>query len=429
MEVSVENTGGLARRMTVQVPAERVDQEVESRLQSMTRTVRLDGFRAGKVPLKVVEQKFGKQVRLEVIGQVVSSTMQEAFAQESLRPAGDPSIEPKESVPGEPLEYVATFEIFPELNAEISYGFSVVRPTAAITDEDVNAMLDTLRRQRATWKTAGRAAQSGDQATIDFTGTVDGKPFSGNTAENMPIVLGSGSMIKGFEEQLEGLSAGDEKTLNITFPEDYPSSEVAGKPAEFAVKVHDVSEMVLPELDDSFAEGFGITSGGMTGLKAEVTGNMQRELSGLVASKLKIQVFDGLLEKNPVDVPQGMVDTEVQQLREQHALQGQSDEVLRANAEKRLKLGVVVSELAKQNQIQVDPDRVRTMVETIAASYEKPEEVIQWYYGNQEMLANVQSSVMEEQAVEWVIEHSGVEVKDQKMSFNELVEEARRAQG
>jgi trigger factor len=429
MEVSVENTGGLARRMTVQVPAERVDQEVESRLQSMTRTVRLDGFRAGKVPLKVIAQKYGKQVRLEVVSQVVSTTMQEAFTQESLQPAGDPSIEPKESVPGEPLEYVVKFEIFPELGADISYGFSVVRPVVEITDEDADAMLDTLRKQRATWKTADRAAQTGDQATIDFTGTVDGEPFSGNTAENMPIVLGSGSMIKGFEEQLEGLSAGDEKTLNITFPDDYPSAEVAGKPAEFAVKVHDVSEMVLPELDDSFAEGFGITSGGMAGLKAEVTGNMQRELAGLVASKLKTQVFEGLLDNNPVEVPQGMVDSEVQQLREQNAMQGQSDEELRANAEKRVKLGVLVSGLARQNQIQIDPDRVRTMVETIAASYEKPEEVIQWYYGNQEMLANVQSSVMEQHVVEWVIEHSGVEVKDQPASFNELVEEARQTQG
>ncbi len=429
MEVSVENTGGLARRMTVQVPAERVDQEVESRLQSMTRTVRLDGFRAGKVPLKVVTQKYGKQVRLEVIDQVVSTTMQEALTQESLQPAGSPSIEPKESTSGEPLEYVVTFEIFPELGANISFDFSVTRPVVEITDEDANAMLETLRKQRATWKTADRAAQAGDQATIDFTGTVDGEAFSGNTAENMPVVLGSGSMIKGFEEQLEGLSAGDEKTLHVTFPDDYPSPEVAGKPAEFIVKVHDVSGMMLPELDDSFAEGFGVATGGMAGLRAEVTGNMQRELTGLVASKLKAQVFEGLLGKNPVDVPQGMVDSEVQQLREQHAFQGQSDEDLRSNAERRVRLGVLVSGLARLNQIQIDPDRVRTMVETLAASYEKPEEVIQWYYGNQEMLANVQSSVMEQQVVEWVIEHSGIEVKDQPTSFNELVEEARQTQG
>jgi trigger factor len=402
---------------------------VESRLQSMMRTVRLDGFRAGKVPLKVIAQKYGKQVRLEVIDQVVSTTMQEAFTQESLRPAGDPSIEPQESVPGEPLEYVVTFEIFPELGADISYDFSVIRPVVEITDEDADAMLETLRKQRATWKTADRAAQTGDQATIDFTGTVDGEAFSGNTAENMPIVLGSGSMIKGFEEQLEGLSAGDEKALHVSFPDDYPSPEVAGKPAEFTVKVHNVSEMVLPELDDSFAEGFGIATGGMAGLIAEVTGNMQRELTGLVASKLKAQVFERLLEKNPVEVPQGMVDSEVQQLREQHTFQGQSDEELRNNAEKRVKLGVLVSGLAKHNQIQIDPDRVRTMVETIAASYEKPEEVIQWYYGNQEMLANVQSSVMEQHVVEWVVEHSGVEVEDQPTSFNELVEEARQTQG
>jgi trigger factor len=425
MEVSVENTGGLTRKMTVQVPAERVDQEVASRLQSMTQTVRLDGFRAGKVPLKVIGQKYGKQVRLEVISQLVSSTMQEAFTQENLRPAGEPNIEPRESAPGEALEYVVTFEVFPEMGADVSYGFSVTRPVVEVTDDDINAMLDNLRKQRATWKQVDRAAQAGDQVTIDFTGTINGEDFSGNTAQSMPVVLGSGSMIKGFEEQLEGLSAGDEATLQITFPDDYPSSEVAGKPAEFAVKVHGVSEMELPELDDSFAEGFGISGGSMAGLIEEVTNNMQRELKGLVTSKLKTQVFDGLLEKNPVDVPQSLVDTEVQQLREQHAFQGQSDEELRANAEKRVKLGVLVSGLASHNQLQIDPARVRAMVETIAASYEKPEEVIQWYYGNQEMLANVQSSVMEEQVVEWVIASSGIEIEDQPQSFSELVEEAR----
>jgi trigger factor len=429
MEVTVENTGGLSRRMTVQVPAERVDQEVESRLQSMTKTVRIDGFRAGKVPLKVIAQKYGKQVRMEVVDQVVNATIQEALTRENLRPAGQPGIEPKESSPGESLEYVATFEVFPEIGADINYGFSVTRPEVKITDTDVDAMLDNLRKQRATWRPVERAALAGDQVTIDFTGTVDGEAFSGNSAQNMPIVLGSGSMIKGFEEQLEGLSAGEEKTLHITFPDDYPSSEVAGKPAEFTVKVHAVSEMELPELNDSFAEGFGIAEGGLAGLKQEVTGNMQRELKGLVSSKLKTQVFDGLLENNPIDVPQGLVDAEAQQLQEQHAFQGQSDDELRARAERRVKLGMLASGIAAHNQLQIDPDRVRTMVETIAASYEKPEEVIQWYYGNQEMLANVQSSVMEEQVVEWVIEHSGVEVTDQPQTFSELVEEAKASQG
>ena len=429
MEVSVENTGGLERRMTVKVPAERVDQEVGSRLQSMSRTVRLDGFRPGKVPLRVVEQKYGRQVRQDVISQVVNSTLQEALSQENIRPAGEPDINPGDSQPGEPLEYTATFEIFPELTGSIQYGFRVTRPLVEISADDITGMLDNLRRQRATWNAVDRAAQSGDQVTIDFEGSIDGAAFAGNKAERMPIEIGSGGMIAGFEEQLIGTSAGDEKTLEVTFPKDYPSAEVAGKAASFAVKVHTVSEMVLPELDDDFARAFGITEGGMDGLREEVTRNMQRELKGLINSKLKEQVFSGLLENNPLEVPRKLIASEVQQLQSQKGNQGGDAATLEASAERRVKLGVIVSEIVKLNQIQVDPDRVRNLVETIAASYEKPEEVVQWYYGNQEMLAGVQSAVIEEQVVDWVVEHADVDVADQETTFNALVEEAKQSQG
>jgi len=429
MEVSVENTGGLERRMTVKVPAERVDQEVDSRLQSMSRTVRLDGFRPGKVPLRVVEQKYGRQVRLDVINQVVNSTMQEALTREDIRPAGEPTIEPGDSQPGEPLEYTATFEIFPELSGSIQYGFKVTRPQVEITADDITGMLDNLRRQRATWNAVERAAQSGDQVTIDFEGSIDGAAFSGNKAEKMPIEIGSGSMIAGFEDQLTGASAGDEKTLEVRFPDDYPSAAVAGKAASFAVKVHTVSEMVLPELDDDFASAFGIAAGGVDGLREEVTNNMQRELKGLINSKLKEQVFSGLLENNPIEVPRNLIASEVQQLQSQQGNQGADAAALEASAERRVKLGVLVSEIVKQNQLQVDPDRVRSLVETIASSYEKPEEVVQWYYGNQEMLAGVQSAVIEEQVVDWVVEHGDVKITEQKTTFNELVEEAKQSQG
>jgi len=430
MEVSIENTGGLARSMTVQVPAERVDQEVNSRLQSMCQTVRLDGFRPGKVPLKVIEQKYGKQVRLEVFDQVVNSTLQEALTQESIRPAGVPNIDPKEYTPGEPLEYTATFEIFPELSGSIQYGFKVTKPLVEITDEDISGMLENLRTQRGTWSTVDRASQTGDQVTVDFEGTVDDKPFTGNKGEKVPIVLGSSSMIPGFEEQLVGLSAGDEKTLDISFPDDYPASDVAGKAAGFSVKVHAVSEIELPALDDDFARAFGIEEGGVEGLKEEIRNNMGRELKGLVASKMKEQVFNGLMDANPVEVPRSLVDGEIQQLRSRQEESGTVDALeLEARAERRVKLGVVVSEIAKQNQIQVDPDRVRQMVETIASSYEKPEEVVQWYYGNQEMLAGVQSAVIEEQVVDWVVEHSGVDVEELKTTFSALVDEAKQSQG
>jgi len=429
MEVSVENTGGLARRMTVQVPADRVDQEVRSRLQSLVHTVRLDGFRPGKVPLKVVEQKFGKQVRLEVIDQVVNSTMQEALTRESIRPASDPSIEPRDSRPGEPLEYTATFEVYPELEGDIQYTFTVRRPVIEIGQDDIDGMLDNLRRQRATWNVVERPAVDGDQLTIDFEGTVDGETFAGNQAENLPLVLGSGSMIPGFEEQLTGVAAGDTKDIEVTFPADYPSAEVAGKTASFSIKVNGVAEMALPELDDAFAAAFGIAAGGMDGLRAEVTNNMQRELKGLVASRLKSQVFSGLLESNPVDVPKTLIETEVREMQAMQQYQGQPVESLQADAERRVKLGVVVSEVARRNQVQLDPDRVRETVETIAASYEKPEEVLQWYYGNQDKLAGVQSSVIEDQVVEWIMEHSGVTVEDENMTFSGIVEEAKKSQG
>jgi len=429
MEVSIENTGGLSRRMTVQVPAERVDQEVESRLKSMSQTVRLDGFRPGKVPTKVIEQKYGKQVRFEVVDQVINSTLQEALTQEGLRPAGMPDVEPVESHAGEPLVFVATFEIFPELSGIVSYGFSVVRPLVDIADNDVQEMLENLRKQRATWNEVERPAAQDDQVTIDFEGTVDGTAFAGNKAEKMPVVLGSNGMIAGFEEQLLDVSAGEEKTLDITFPDDYPSAEVAGKASSFNVKVHSVAERVLPEIDEDFASAFGIAEGGVQALVDEITNNMERELKGLIKSKMKSQVFDGLLTQNPVEVPTSLIESEIKELQQQEANQGLDASALRERAEKRVKLGVIVSEIAKQNQIQLDPDRVRELVETIAASYEKPEEVVQWYYGNQEMLSGVQSAVIEEQVVEWVVEHSGIGVQDEKTTFSALVEEAKQSQG
>jgi trigger factor len=429
MEVSLENTGGLGRRLKVQVPAARVDDEVTSRLQSMTRTVRLDGFRPGKVPMRVVQQKFGHQVRAEVLQQVLNSTLQEALAQESIRPAGEPRIEPIDSQPGEPFEYVATFEVFPELTGPINYGFKVDRPVVDIKESDITEMLENLRKQRATWTAVERAAQPGDQVTIDFEGSIDGEPFAGNKAENMPLVLGSNSMIPGFEEQLNGVSTGDEKSIELTFPEDYPATGIAGKTAIFKVRIHQVSAMELPELNDDFARAFGISEGGMDALITEITGNMQRELKGLIASSLKSQVFAGLLENNPVEVPQQLIETESLELRGRKGSAAGDAAALQAEAERRVKLGVIVSEIVKQNQIQLDPERVREVVDNIAASYEKPEEVVQWYYGNQEMLSGVQSAVIEDQAVEWIIEHGGVDVSDNEMSFSDLVEKAKQSQG
>jgi trigger factor len=429
MQVSVENTGGLGRRMTVQVPAERIDQEVDSRLQSMRATVRLDGFRPGKVPLGVIEKKYGARVRHEVTQQVIHSTLQDALARENLRPAAEPRIDPVESLPGQPLEYVATFEVFPELMTPLDYGFHVVRPVVEIGDADVDAMLEKLRRQRATWRTVERTARKDDQIVIDFEGTVEGNAFAGGKGRKMPLVLGSNSMVPGFEEQLVGAAPGETRTLQVTFPADYSSREIAGKEVEFRVNVHSVSEQVLPDLDAEFARAFGVPEKGMAGLREEVAANMQRELKQLVRSSLKDQVFSALLEQNPVEVPRSLVSDEASRLRVQHAAESTSDVAFERNAERRVKLGVLVSAIVRQNAILVDPDRVREAVEAIAASYEKPEEVVQWYYGNQEMLGGVQSAVMEDQVVDWVLEHSGVRVDDEATTFDQLVESAKQSKG
>jgi trigger factor len=429
MQVSVENSGGLARRMTVQVPAERVDQEVNSRLHSMKSSIRLDGFRPGKVPLQVVDKKYGAQVRLEVVDQVIYSTLQEALTQENLKPAGEPNIESKKSQPGKTLEFVATFEVFPELAGPLDFNYKVTRPVVEIGEKDISAMLNKLRKQRATWNEIDRKAQIDDQVVIDFEGTISGEVFTGNRGDKMPVVLGSNSMLPGFEDQLVGTTSGEEKTLNVSFPADYPSAEVAGKDAVFKVKVHSVSEMVLPELDNEFARVFGVAEKGLEGLKEEVTNNMQRELESLITAHFKDQVFSGLLEKNPVDVPRSLIEGEIKEMQTQQSNQGLDASVLETSAERRVKLGVLVNEVVNRNQLQIDPDRVRDAVESVAASYENPEEVIQYYYGNQEMLAGVQQSVIEEQVVDWVLEHEDIKVEDIETSFDGLVEAAKQSKG
>jgi trigger factor len=334
-----------------------------------------------------------------------------------------------ESLPGEPLEYVATFEVFPELTAPIDYGFKVTLPVVEIGESDVTAMLEKLRKQRATWKAVDRKAQTDDQVVIDFKGTIAGNAFQGSNVEKMPVVIGSNTMMRGFEEQLIGAGAGDERTLRVTFPADYPSREVAGKDAEFRVKLHTVSERVLPELDDEFARAFGVAGKGLVGLMEEVTANMQRELKQLIKSNVKDQVFSGLLARNPVDIPRSLIDDETARLRSQQTTQTANSFELQANAERRVKLGVLVTAIVKQNRIQIDPDRVRETIETIAASYEKPEEVVQWYYGNQELLSTVQSAVIEEQAVDWMLEYSGIQAANTPTTFDALVEAAKQAKG
>lgn len=423
MQVSVENTSALERRMTVQIPAEQVDSVVKTRLQSMTRTVRLDGFRPGKVPFKVVERKFGPQVRLEALGELISSTYQEAIQQQNLRPAGDPRIEPPQSEGGETLQYVATFEVYPDFEPAAVSAIKVTRPKAEVTDADVDGMLEKLRKQRVSWEPKEDAAALGDRVIIDFEGTIDGESFSGNKASNLPLELGSKTMIDTFEEQLVGAKAGEERSIEVKFPADYSFADVAGKPARFKVKVSQVQAARLPELDDSFADSFGISGGGLEGLRAEVRRNMERELSQTIKNKVKRQVFDALMEQNAIDVPKALVSSEVEALArqaEQQGLQSGGHEAFQNEASRRVALGLIIGEVIRRNQLQVDPERVRAEVENLSASYEKPEEVVQYYYSNRDALAGVQSYVMEDIVTDWVLDQA--QVTEESATFDSVMQ-------
>ncbi|HFD79884.1 MAG TPA: trigger factor [Gammaproteobacteria bacterium] len=423
MQVSVENTGGTGRRMTVEVPAEEIEAQVQGKLQQLAHTVRLDGFRPGKVPMSVVRKRYEKQVWQDVTDELTASTYQQALQQENLTPIGEPHIEQTRNQPGESLEYVATFDVYPEVEVPELGDVDIERPVAEIGEAEVDNMLEKLRKQRVTWTKVDRPAQEGDRVEIDFEGTIDGKPFSGNTARNVPVEIGSGGMIPGFEEQLIGVSAGDSRTIEVTFPDDYASKEVAGKTASFDVKVHAVAEPELPELDDEFARVFGVVEGGLAQLREEVRRNMERELEAAIKTKVKQQVFDALLDKADVEVPASLIDSEVEALikkaegdADAEADRGRYEE----EARRRVALALLIAEIIQQNQLQVDPDRVREIIENIAQSYEKPEDVIQWYYSNQEMLSGIQTVVREETVVEWVVDQA--KVTEVPMAFEELMQ-------
>jgi trigger factor len=428
MQVSVETTSGLGRRMTVQIPAEQMDQQVNSKLQQLSHTVRLDGFRPGKVPLSVVKERYETQVREETAAELIASTYEQALQQENLKPAGRPSIEQTRNRSGEELEYVANFDVYPEIEVPELSALKIERPSAEVTDAEIDQMLDKLRRQRVTWTKVERAAANGDRIEIDFEGTVDGQPFDGNAAKKVPLELGSGSMIPGFEDELVGVSAGDSKTIDVTFPGDYGSAGVAGKAAKFDITVHSVSESAMPELDDEFARAFGVGDGGLEALRAEVNKNMRRELDAAIKTRIKSQVFDALLEKADLDVPASLLDSEVDALIKKDsegADAGGDRGRYEDQARRRVSLGLLISEIIQRNQLAVDPDRVRETIEEMAQSYENPEEVIQWYYGNQEMLSGVQTLIMEETVVDWVVNQAQVEEKS--TTFEELMQAASGA--
>ncbi len=422
MNVTVESTGALERRMRVEVPIERIESEVDSRLKSVGRTAKIKGFRPGKVPAKVVRQHYGKQVRQEVMGEIMQKSYSDAVMQEKLRPAGGPKIE-TEDEDGKTFAYVATFEVLPEVTLKDLDKIKVETPDVEIGDADIDDMLLSLRKQRATWDEVTRKSKDGDRVIVDFAGTIDGEAFQGGSGTEIPVVLGQGQMLPDFEKGLKGIKAGDQKTIKVKFPKDYHAEELAGKTAEFAINTHRVESEVLPELNDEFAEAFNVSEGGLEQFRKDVRENMEREAGQKVKGDIREQVLEGLLERNPLDIPQALVQEEM------HAMQHDAmrrlgiedhdkappQENFRVAAEKRVRLGLLLRQVITENKITIDEAALRAHVEEMCASYENADDMVNMYMSNPQIMQQIEPMVVEQKAVDWLLAHG--KSKKKKVSF------------
>ncbi len=423
MQVSVEAGEGLERKVTVQVPAETVELEVNNRLNSLKNTVRIDGFRPGKVPLKVIRQKYSGTILQEVAGELMQSTFREALTQENLKPAGDPQIQAEDLVLGQVMEYTATFEVYPKVALAPVADLSIEKIETSVEDADVDNMIDVLRKQKMDWVEVDRVSADEDQITIDFVGSVDGEKFDGGTANDMSMVLGAGQMIPGFEEHLTGLKAGEETTFKVSFPDDYAAKDLAGKEAEFAVTIKKVEEPKLPEINEDFAKAFGVESGDVEQLKSEIKANMERELGRRLRTLLKEKVMDALISANPVDVPSAIVAQEAETLKKQTEVQAPGSnrtiDSFMDDAKRRVQLGMVLAEVAKISGLNINADMVKSRIEDMAKDYDDADEFIRYYMSNHELLRGVETLVMEDAVVDWVAEQAKVTVVNS--SFDEVM--------
>lgn len=428
MQVTVENVSELGRRMTVTVEDANIEQAVQERLKAIQPTVKMSGFRKGKVPMKMVARSHGPSARSEVVDELVQSSMRDAFVQESINPAGPPHIESMDDKDGS-FVYTLSYEVFPEVAEVKLEGIKLEKTVAEVTDEDVDGMLETLREQRMTWEPLKRAAKEEDGVKVNFVGTIDGEEFQGGKADNFQIVIGAGNMIPGFEEQLIGKKAGQETEIKVTFPEDYQAEHLAGKEAVFAVSVLEVAKKKLPKLDKEFAALCGVEAG-VAALKKEVRTNMTRELENALKTQNKRRVMDSIVENNPVDLPEAPVTREAEFLMEQakNNLRGQGVNVegipfdpenFKDSAKQRVALSLLIGKIITDNEIKADEDLVKAHIDSIAASYEDPEDVVKYYTTNQERLNEVHMMVVEEQVVEWIYDR--VKVEESTSTFSEVM--------
>lgn len=429
MQVSVESGEGLVKRLLVNLPADKVNELVDAKLKEAARTVRMDGFRPGKVPLRVVKQRYGEQVRQDAYGELIQSSFYEAATQESLQPVGEPSIELREDEADGGLAYTATFEVMPELEVAELSALEIKRPVTEVQDDDVDNMIEKLRQQRTEWIDVDREAKNDDRVTVDFIGTIDGEAFEGGAANDIQLVLGSGAMIPDFEESLIGAKAGDKPVLELKFPDDYRVEHLAGKDVTFNVEIKAVAEPKLPEIDEEFVKSLGVEDGAEESLRKEIRDNMEREVRQKIKGRIKEQVMDALLAANDIKAPSAMVSQEAaalkQQTRQEMSQSGQKSavelslSVFEPQAERRVKLGLLVGEIMRKNEMEVDQTRVGEVIAEQASTFEDPQEIIDWYKENANARSSIENVVLEDQVVDLILEQAKVE--DEKLSFDELL--------
>ncbi len=427
MQVSVESIGKLERRMQVQVPAERVNEQIAARLKSISRTARLNGFRPGKAPLKVIRQQFGSQIHREVIGELLQSSYAEAVTQKQLTPAGSPRIEPQSIDEGQDLKYVATFEVFPEVVLQPMESLEIDRLTAEVTEGDIDAMIERLRQQQMKFSAVNRGAASGDKVTIDFEGAIDGVPFAGGKGENIALVLGEGRMLPELEQGLIGATPGEKRQVTVNFPPDYRAAELAGKAAIFATEVKTVEEPVLPELDEEFFKAFGVTEGGLPKLREDVAANMRRELEQALRNRNKAAVMEKLYAANPIEVPNVLIEGQIRDMQVEamrragtkDAAQAPPREPFIEPARRRVALGLLLNDVIRKENLIVDRARVNERLDEMVSAYGDAGAMKRAYMQNAEAMRQVESLALEDQAVEWILEHA--KAREVKSTFKQLM--------
>ena len=433
MQATIEKVSNLERRLNVTLPAQEIDAEVENRLKRLARNVRMHGFRPGKVPYRLVQQQYGGQVRQEVLGDALQKTFGEAVRSQNLRVAGYPRFEAKPTE-GDQVEYSATFEIYPEIEHGDVAQATIERPVVTVSDVEVDKTIEILRKQRVAYNPVERGAQEGDRITIDYTGTHEDQEFEGGSGKDHTTILGEGRLLADFEKAVAGLKAGESRTFELTFPEDYHGKDMAGKTARFSVTLSKVEEPVLPAVDAEFAKQLGIVDGDIDKMRADIKANLEREVRRRIQARVKDQVMKTLLENAKLDLPNALVEMEVERLmagmRQDLAGRGlkaedipMPREAFEPEARKRVGLGLIVADLVRQHNLQAKPEQIKAVVKDYADSYERPEEVMRWYYQSADRLREVESLVLEDNVVQWVL--SQAKTQDKQADFDELMGNAK----